>query len=121
MATTGTTQKVANRITVEALPKGYLKLAGIRAKIASLKKSGKAVPAVNRVVTAIGRDCGYKSPLHPICTPVYFMGARYVHPWLFTEQGLKAISSGDFSKAPKGPYGHEVAQVETPKTEEVQA
>lgn len=101
------------RIEMPVEPKGYLKVEALARKLESLRKSGKNVPSINRMVTCLGRDCGYNAPIHPICTPVYVRRVRYVHPWLFTEAGMKAMLTSDFAKAPKGPYEWE------PKVEKV--
>lgn len=88
-------------ITAAAPPEGYVKLATFHQLV---KKHREKIPGltVSKVVKAIGKDRGIEKPLHPIARPVYVGGrkTRWVHPWLATAAGLKAIASGDFSKAP---------------------
>jgi len=88
-------------LTVAELPKGMIKVADLHRKIDTVKHQFPGL-SVNRMVTAIGRDRCPTGPVHPICTPSYDAhGVRWVNAWLATNAGLKAIASGDFSKAPK--------------------
>ena len=83
------------------VPEGYVKVADLHRKIDSKKH---AIPGltVSKMVKAIGRDRALEGPIHAIAKPVYDdRRHRWVNGWLASDAGLKAIASGDFSKAPK--------------------
>lgn len=95
-------QKHYAKLTVSEIPEGYIKVADLHRKIDQRKH---AIPGltVSKMVKTIGRDRALEGPLHEIARPVYVGSrrVRYVDPWLASTDGLKAIASGDFSKAPK--------------------
>lgn len=84
-----------------AVPDGYIKVADLHRTI-DRKKAGIPGLTVSKMVRAIGRDRALEGPAHPIARPIYdSRRVRWVNQWLATVPGLKAIASGDFSKAPK--------------------
>lgn len=88
------------KVTVTEVPDGYIKLAELHKKV---KAAQHKVPGltISKMVKAIGRDRGLEAPSHPIATPVYDTRKhRWVNGWLATAAGLKAIATGDWSKAP---------------------
>ena len=87
-------------LQVNAIPAGYVPLASFKGIIAANKSKvpGLTIAALLR---AIGKDRAINPALHPIAKPVYGpKNWRYVHPWLATPAGLKAIATGNFAKAP---------------------
>lgn len=87
-------------LTSNSVPEGYIKVADLHRIIAANKAKYPGL-SVNRMVTAIGRDRCLTGAVHPIAQPIYVGNTRWVHGWLKTAAGLKAIASLDFSKAPK--------------------
>ena len=85
--------------TATAIPAGYVKLSTFK-QIVPANAHKIAGLNVNKVVTCIGRDRAKNPPKHPICTPTYVNGVRYVHGWLATPAGLQAIATGNWDKAP---------------------
>lgn len=82
------------------VPDGYVKVATFKEII---PRSAHKIPglSIGRFVKAIGKDRHTDAPAHPICVPVYDSRRhRWVNGWLATQDGLKAIASSDFSKAP---------------------
>lgn len=87
-------------MTVKEIPADYVKLSDA-GKIVRAKKDSVPGLSVNKLVTAIGRDRTLSGAVHPIATPLYdSRGHRWINPWLMTKDGLQAIASQDFSKAP---------------------
>lgn len=83
------------------IPEGYVTVASLDRLI---KNKRHAYPGltITRMVNAIGKDRAVDPPLHPIARPIYDARRwRWINEWLTTDAGLKAIASGDFSKAPK--------------------
>ena len=85
------------------IPEGFIKVADLDRKIKTHRASGKYPGlAISKMVKAIGKDRAVDPPLHPIAKPIYDVRRhRWVDAWLATPAGLKAIASGDFSKAPE--------------------
>lgn len=84
------------------VPEGFVKLADLDRKI-KLERNGTKFPGItiSKMVRAIGKDRGVEPPLHPIAQPIYDSRRhRWVNGWLMTKDGLTAIATGDFSKAP---------------------
>lgn len=82
------------------IPEGYVKLATFK-QIVPAKVHKIAGLTISKVVKAVGKDRAVEPPLHPIAKPIYdSRRTRWVNPWLATDAGLKAIATGDFSKAP---------------------
>ena len=82
------------------IPDGYVKLATFKQIVpANVTK----VPGltISKVVKAVGKDRAVEPPLHAIARPIYdSRRTRWVNPWLASKDGLTAIATGDFSKAP---------------------
>lgn len=83
------------------IPEGYVKLTTFH-QIVPAKAHKIAGLTISKVVKTVGKDRAVEPPLHPIAKPIYdSRRTRWVNPWLATDAGLKAIATGDFSKAPK--------------------
>jgi hypothetical protein len=83
-----------------AIPEGYIKVADLHRKIDDQKANIVGL-TVSKMVKAIGKDRAIEGPAHAIATPIYDnRRTRWVNPWLATKDGLTAIATGDFSKAP---------------------
>ena len=87
-------------LAANEVPEGWLKLFSFHGP-SVLDRLKAAGGNINKVVKAVGRDRVSDKPAHPIAQPVYVKGVRYVNPWLFSDEGMKAIATGDFSKAPE--------------------
>ena len=89
------------KITVSAIPAGYIALSTFRQIVPA--NVGK-IPGltISKLVRAIGGDRGTGPLANPIAQPYYLAGknARYVHPWLGTPAGLLAIATGQWAQAP---------------------
>lgn len=82
-----------------AIPAGFVKVADLHRKIDATSD----IPGltVTKMVNAIGKDRAVEGPIHAIAKPVYdSRRTRWVNPWLATKDGLTAIATGDWSKAP---------------------
>jgi len=55
---------------------------------------------VSKMVKQSGSDGVTSPPAHPITTPVFVNGTRWLPGWLATKQGLQAIQSNNFANAP---------------------
>jgi hypothetical protein len=84
-----------------AIPENYIAV-GALDKIVKSKKHLYPGLTITRMVNCFGKDRGVEPAIHPIAKPIYDARRwRWVNEWLATDAGLKAIASGDFSKAPK--------------------
>ncbi|KPJ87132.1 MAG: hypothetical protein AMJ53_18595 [Gammaproteobacteria bacterium SG8_11] len=83
------------------IPEGFIKVADLHRAI-DAKKAGIPGLTVSKMVKAIGKDRALEGPIHPIAKPIYDdRRVRWVNPWLATTDGLNAIATGDYSKAPE--------------------
>lgn len=91
------------KISVPAMPKGYIKVATFKQLVpANVHKV--AGLTIAKVVKAIGTDRGANPPVHPVAQPYYLPNRhRIVFGWLGTPAGLQAIATGNFDNAPTPP------------------
>lgn len=84
-------------------PDGYILLARVTDAIRKekAKKNPIANLTVSKWVKSFGEDRGTGTLADEICQPIYVGRKRWVDAWLATQDGLKAIASGDFSHKPK--------------------
>lgn len=93
-------QKHYAKLRTDEVPEGYVKVADLHRKINSKKATIPGL-TVSKMVRAIGKDRAIEGPAHPIAKPVYDQrNHRWVDGWLMTDEGLKAIATNDWSKAP---------------------
>jgi hypothetical protein len=91
------------KISVPATPQGYIKVAQLHKTILAKKHSVPGL-TISKMVKAIGSDRAASPPANPIAQPYYLPNRhRVVNGWLATPQGLQAIASGQWDKAPKPP------------------
>ena len=83
-----------------SVPQGYIPLATLD-KAVKAKKHQYPGLTISKMVKAIGGDRALLPPMHPICKPVYNGRQRWVNGWLATPQGLQAIATGNYTKAPQ--------------------
>lgn len=84
-----TKEKVAERMATlkrDVVPEGWLKLADVDKK---LRLEG--IP-VARMVRAIGGDRAMEDPIRPEFQVVYVGRARYIDPFILTQEGLNILS-----------------------------
>ena len=87
-------------LTVAVAPANFISI-GALDKVIKAKRHQYPGLTITKMVNAIGRDVGLLPPVHPICQIVYTPNKwRWVNDWLATPAGLKALQTGDFSKAP---------------------
>lgn len=87
-------------ITVPEPPKGWIKVADLHRKIDKVKHNYPGLN-VSKMVRAMGKDRSIEDAAHPVIKPVYVGRTRYLDPWNASDAGLKALASGDWSKAPE--------------------
>lgn len=91
------------RISVVAMPTGFVKVATFT-KLVANNKHKIAGLTVAKVVKAIGTDRATGPLANPICQPYYLPNRhRVVHGWLATQAGLQAIATGNYATAPTPP------------------
>lgn len=89
------------KLRVDEVPEGYIKVAQLH-KTINRERANIPGLTVSKMVRAIGRDRAIEGPAHPIAKPVYDQrNHRWVNEWLATKEGLTAIATNDWSKAPK--------------------
>jgi hypothetical protein len=86
------------KVTLPAVPTGWVKVADVGRFIEAHPAYGCSV---SRFVSAMGKDRAIGEPDHRITRPVYVGRTRYVHPWLITEAGLRAMGTKDYKDAPR--------------------
>ncbi len=76
----------------DAVPEGFVKLSDV----ADLcRKEG--IP-VSRLVRAVGGDRGMDEPAHPKFSVIYVGRARYLDPWVTSEEGLNLMRDPNLGK-----------------------
>jgi hypothetical protein len=88
---------------VSTIPVDHVSMATVHRTIDAHPEWGCSV---NRMVKACGEDRPYLKDAkfaNPICKPLIAVGSkvRMLHPWLNTRDGIEAMGTGNFSKAPK--------------------
>jgi hypothetical protein len=82
------------------VPQGYVTVASLHKTIVAQAHKYPGI-TVSKMVRAIGGDRALLPPANPVCKPVYNGRQRWVNGWLATPQGLQAIATGNYGKAPK--------------------
>jgi hypothetical protein len=76
----------------DTVPEGFVKLS----EVADLCRK-ENIP-VSRLVRAVGGDRGMEEPAHPKFKVMYVGRARYLDPWVVTEEGLNLMRDPNLGK-----------------------
>ena len=83
-----------------SVPAGYITVAAWGKAVRAAQPTTPGL-TIAKLVRAIGGDRALQPPVHPICQVVYNGNQRWVNPWLATSQGLQALATGQWGKAPE--------------------